>query len=81
MPETLNVLKVPVLLEKLHGESVWTAQVPYVKNCVSEGDTPELAATNLIEAIEAIATVDQSIYIQLTTPPKYLLTQIEIQPK
>lgn len=73
--------KVPVLLEKLPGELVWTAQIPYVENCVSEGNTPELATTNLVEAIAALATVDLSIYDKLANPPQYLLTQIEIQPK
>jgi len=73
-----ETIKIPVLLEKLPGEPVWTAEVPYVENCVSEGKNPELALTSLMEAIAALATVDPSIYDQLAKPPEYLITQIEI---
>ncbi|MEK7155110.1 MAG: type II toxin-antitoxin system HicB family antitoxin [Patescibacteria group bacterium] len=74
-------MEIPVLLEQLSEEDNWTATVPYVPECISEGETPESAVKNLVEAIAALSTVTPDIYTRLQNPPHYLLTQVDISPK
>lgn len=71
-------IRVPVLLEKLPGETVWTASIPYEASCASEGETPEAAVENLEEAIVAVQSVDPRVIDRLRQVPEYLLTTVNI---
>lgn len=70
--------KIAILLMKYVEDKRWTATVPTLKGCLSEGETPEEATNNITEELKIVTSTYPETIKKLKNQPEYLLTEIEI---
>lgn len=75
--ETLKRIKVAVLLEHHFGEN-WTAMVPLIRGCLSEGETAEAAAQAIMPEIAHFLEKFPQLKKVLAEQTEFLLTEVDV---
>ena len=75
---SLETLKVSVLLEHNAELGSWRAEVPLVPGAQEEGLTVDEAAQNIIPVIELFAAEDPEITKELRRQPEFQLRRVDV---